>query len=131
MTSTEHGTFQGTCRYAVRPRFDQTRFINDFSILHLRKPLQIGPRVVPARLPPSKHASFFLRGKRLTVSGWGALGGGEKPSVLHKVHLPGVRNFQCLKYYPGIIDSSKLCAGPTTSGVESYQGGSGGTQLHN
>ena len=69
VTSKTDGTRHGTCRYVNHPRFDPIKFSNDYAILHLRTPVHIGARAVPACLPPKTYNEGFLRSKRLTVSG--------------------------------------------------------------
>ena len=103
---------------------------NDFAIVHLRSPVTIGTRAVPACLPTSAMAGNFLAGKTMTVSGWGTLSsGGGQPSVLHKVNVPGITNAQCGQQYSGIT-SAMLCAGDVANGgVDSCQGDSGGKKL--
>ena len=128
ITSSADGTRHTTCRYVDHPSYSNLN--NDFSILHLRTPVNLGTRAAPACLPSSTFAGDFLAGKTLTVSGWGALSqGGGSPSVLHSVGVPGMTNSQCNSNYPGQIRSSMLCAGRASGGIDSCQGNSGGKQL--
>ena len=133
ITSTADGTRHSTCRYVDHPSYGSpNRASNDFAILHLRTPVQIGTRAAPACLPPSSYDDAFLAGKTLTVSGWGALvWGGSGPTVLHSVDVPGMSNAQCLNDYPTGLDDSMLCAGQTSGGIDACQGDSGGKQSHN
>ena len=133
VTSTADGTRHTTCRFADHPSYNSpSQLSNDFAILHLRTPVQIGGRAVPACLPPSSFNDAFLGGKTLTVSGWGALTeGGGSPSVLHSVDIPGMTNARCLNDYPGDIDGSMICAGQTSGGIDACQGDSGGKQPDN
>ena len=134
ITSTADGTRHGTCRFVDHPRYVKlfNSIINDYSILHLRIPVHIGPRAVPACLPPSTYDDAFLGGKTFIVSGWGVLSeGGVSASVLHSIRVPGMTNSQCLNYYPGLIDGSMLCAGFTTGGIDACQGDSGGMKSQN
>ena len=129
ITSTTDGTRHSICRYVDHPNYVETwdRLINDFAILHLRTPVQIGTRAAPACLPPSTYDDAFLAGKTLTVSGWGRLvQGGNAPTVLHSVDVPGMTNAQCLNDYPNLIDDSMLCAGQPSGGIDACQGDSGG-----
>ena len=126
ITSSADGTRHSLCRYVRHPSYGSLN--NDFSILHLRTPVQIGTRAAPACLPTQTFGGNFLSGKTLTVSGWGALSeGGGSPTVLHKVDVPGITNSQCSTKYTGIT-SSMVCAGRTSGGIDSCQGDSGGKQ---
>ena len=125
-TSSADGTRHGVCRYADHPRYSSRTTNNDFSILHLRKPVQIGSRANPACMPPASFGGNYLVGKSLTVSGWGALNeGGGSPTTLHSVRVPGISNSQCRRSYRTITDAM-LCAGQASGGVDSCQGDSGG-----
>ena len=128
VTSSSDGTRHTTCRFVDHPSYNSpNQLSNDFAILHLDTPVQIGTRAAPACLPPATYNDAFLGGKTLTVSGWGALTeGGGSPSVLHSVDVPGMTNAQCLQNYPNSIDSSMLCAGQPSGGIDSCQGDSGG-----
>ena len=124
LTSSEDGTRHSACRFVDHP--NNRDVVNDFSILHLDKPVQIGQRAVPACLPPYSFGGDFLVGKTMTVSGWGALSeGGGGPSVLHSVKVPGIGYEQCNREYGGITEDM-LGAGKTGGGVDSCQGDSGG-----
>ena len=122
------------CRYIDHPKYDDSTYAYDFSIMHLKKPVDIGPRAVPACLPTTKHSGDFLVGKNLTVSGWGVFGhGGEgRPDNLHVVNVKGISNAQCKEMYSKndkghMINSENLCAGDIVDGGEdSCQGDSGG-----
>ena len=126
------GIIHETCRYKDHPLYKQiTRTSYDFSILHLKTPVEFGPRAVPACLPTSRHGGDFLAGKILTTSGWGkTLNETHDRSKLRFVKVPGVTNAECLKLYsasPGIrknISADQLCAGGDGGG--DCQGDSGG-----
>ena len=130
ITSSSDGTRHSVCRFVDHPNYSNLN--NDFSILHLNTPVQIGTRAAPACLPATSMGGDFLAGKTLTVSGWGALSeGGGSPSVLHSVDVPGMTNTQCNQDYPGSITSSMVCAGQANGGIDSCQGDSGGKQSDN
>ena len=102
----------------------------DFSILHLKRPVEFGPRAVPACLPSSKHGGDFLADKILTTSGWGAtLNETHDNSKLRFVKVPGITNAECQKLYSAYrpIYAVELCAGDTDAGgIDACQGDSGG-----
>ena len=132
VTSNEDGTRHQTCRSVTHPSYNSpSRINNDFSMVHLRQPVDIGLRAATACLPDSTMAGNYLAGKSLTVSGWGALSvGGSTPNVLHKVIVPGLTNAECVQSYNGnTITDQMLCAGNIDQGgVDSCQGDSGGSQ---
>ena len=109
-------------------------FLYDFSILHLIKPVEIGPKAVPACLPTSRHGGDFFAGKILTVSGWGRTRNETHDmSKLRFVKVPGVTNAECQKLYSAdpeynrTIHAVELCAGDTDAGgKDACQGDSGG-----
>lgn len=127
ITASSDGTRHSVCRFVDHPSYNSNSLSNDFSILHLDTPVQIGTRAAPACLPLSSFGGDFLAGKTMTVSGWGALSeGGGSPTVLHSVDVPGITNDQCNNNYPGSITNAMLCAGKTSGEVDSCQGDSGG-----
>jgi len=128
ITSGADGTRHTTCRYVDHPSYNRpSRLNNDFAILHLNTPVQLGTRANPVCLPPTSMNDAFLGGKTLTVSGWGALTeGGGSPTVLHAVDVPGMTNSRCNQDYPGDITSAMLCAGQPSGGIDACQGDSGG-----
>ena len=127
VSSSSDGTRHTTCRYVDHPNYNSKSFDYDFAILHLKSPVNLGARAVPACLPPTSMDDTFLRGKTLTVSGWGRLTeGGSIPTVLHSVDVPGMTNARCNNDYPGKITASMLCAGQPSGGIDACQGDSGG-----
>ena len=130
-TSSSDGTRHTTCRSVGHPSYSSSTLSNDFAILHLNSPVQIGPRAVPACLPTSALGGNFLVGKTMTVSGWGTLSsGGSQPTVLHSVDVPGISNADCNQAYSGDITTNMLCAGDVANGgIDSCQGDSGGKKL--
>ena len=128
ITSSSDGTRHTICRSVNHPSYSNLN--NDFAILHLNSPVQIGTRAAPACLPTSALGGDFLAGKTMTVSGWGTLSsGGGQPTVLHSVDVPGITNSQCNQLY-GSITNAMLCAGNVNNGgVDSCQGDSGGKKF--
>ena len=121
-------------------------FAFDYSIVHLKYPVDIGPRANIVCLPSAKHSGDFLVGKKLTVSGWGDLeyydyydpegdleyGDYNVPDKLRVIDVKGISNSQCKDMYTKDgrgywINSENLCAGDIIDGGEdSCQGDSGG-----
>ena len=133
------GTPHEVCRQVKHPEFNLKTYSNDFAILHLRNDVPLGPRAIPACLPPSSFGKDFLSGKAMTVSGWGKLGSKESVSdVLISVDVDGIPNSKCTDLGSegnlGEVDGSNLkfednmlCAGNLdVGGVDSCQGDSGG-----
>jgi len=131
ITDSSDGTRHTKCRHVDHPQYNNPRSLNnDFSIVHLNTPVQLGARAVPACLPTSAHGGSFLDDKTLTTSGWGSLCSGcSSPDVLHVVDAPGVSNAVCDTAYGGTgsITDQMICAGNTVNGgVDACQGDSGG-----
>ena len=127
------GTNHEICRYRNHPLYNATAAKYDFSILHLKEPVEFGPRAVPACLPTSRHGGDFLAGKILTTSGWGGTRNETHDRTkLRFVKVPGVTNAECLKLYSAVpirgnISADQLCAGDTNAGgIDACQGDSGG-----
>ena len=129
-SDTSDGTRHTKCRHLNHPDYNSPVSLNnDFAIIHLNTPVQIGTRAAPACLPDSTLAGSFLDDKTMTVSGWGALCSGcSSPSALNVVNVPGVSNAVCNeKYGSGRITDQMVCAGNTVNGgIDSCQGDSGG-----
>ena len=113
------------CRY-VRAGFDM-------AIVHLKKPIEFGPRAVPACLPTSKMAGDFLANKTMTTSGWGAVLDSRDeptPNNLRFVKVRGVTNELCNEMYAAVGDivrHDELCAGDVVKGgIDACYGDSGG-----
>ena len=133
ITDSSDGTRHQICRAVRHPNYNSpTSLNNDFSIVHLRQPVSIGGRAVPACLPDSSLAGDALAGRALTVSGWGTRSsGGSQPNVLHQVSVPAITNAQCSQAYSQYsITEAMICAGNLANGgVDSCQGDSGGLQI--
>ena len=128
------GTKYRVCNFVDHPNYKglkatKGKYIDyDFSILHLKKPVQFGKRVRPAYLPDSRFGGNFFAGKMLTVSGWGRwYENGPMPDVLYSVKVPGITQAQCKRNYNGeSIRNNNLCAGRPSGGIDACQGDSGG-----
>ena len=85
---------------------------SDFSIVHLKKPIELGPRAIPACLPTVKMAGDFLANKTMTASGWGSVQDtreGPYPTNLRFIKVQGLTIEQC-KEMSGLIRPDELCA---------------------
>ena len=105
----------------------------DMAIVHLKKPIEFGPRAVPACLPTSKMAGDFLANKTMTTSGWGAVLDSRDeptPNNLRFVKVRGVTNELCNEMYAAVGDivrPDELCAGDVVEGgIDACYGDSGG-----
>ena len=122
---TSGAIFHEICRYVGFPP--------DFAIIHLKKPIEFGPRAVPACLPTSKMAGDFLANKTMTTSGWGAVLDSRDeptPNNLRFVKVRGVTNELCNEMYATVGDfvrPDELCAGDVVEGgIDACYGDSGG-----
>ena len=127
-TSSPYAKRHTICRKVEHPQYSRAGTINDFAIVHLQEPVQIGTHATPACLPPTDLGGGFLVGKTLTVSGWGTLKSrGVASEILQKVNVPGITNAQCNNLYNNGITGTMLCAGNVADGgVDACQGDSGG-----
>ena len=129
-TDSSDGTRHEICRAVRHPSYNSpTNLNNDYAIVHLKQPIDLGTRATPACLPTSSLGDDFLAGKTMTVSGWGTLSsGGGQPTELHSVNVPGITNDACkAQYGSSRITNEMLCAGDVANGgVDSCQGDSGG-----
>ena len=153
LNDTSDGRVHRKCRSEEHPLYafnpdDVKGAKYDFAIIHLEKPVDIGPRAVPVCLPTSRLGGDFLAGKQMTVSGWGLLNGTfnenetfnlndimvhRGPNNLQVVKVPGISNEVCEQKYKGEgpIHSGELCAGDlNVGGIDSCSGDSGGNLLN-
>lgn len=103
----------------------------DFAMIVLRTPVAIGPRssAAPACLPSDPSADYA--NETLTVSGWGRIEEGGRPSfVLRSVSIPGLSNEECRQFYGHRITDRMMCAGHAKGGKDACQGDSGGPLTH-
>ena len=124
--------------YVVYPQFSF-----DFTIFHLLKPVEIGPKIAPVCLPSPTLNDEFLNGKNLEVSGWGWKNQ-FRPSVdtldnyLYSAIVVGIKNEQCRNEITnfiqlsninidfGVISESMLCSAHPYRGTCPFFGDSGG-----
>ena len=140
LANSSDGMVHEICRKTEHPQFINVTNIYqtisyDFSILHLKKPVDISPRAVPVCLPTSKMGGDFLIGKMMTVSGWGSLhnASGPMPANLQFVKVPGIPNEICQQKYDWLnktVLPVHLCAGDIDEGGKgACKGDSGGRVL--
>jgi trypsin len=98
---------------------------NDIALIKLSSPVT---SVTPVRLSQDFLAAPTESvGQMLTVVGWGytAEAGGKTVTALRTVDVPQVATKTCSAVYPLATDN-QVCAGYTTSGMDSCSGDSGG-----
>jgi len=116
------------------PQYDDDSIDNDFSILTLKKPIDLSSTssARAACLPDASDDSFTYNpddlneSTKFVISGWGNLvSDGKSPRKLHHVSVPFVSQAACARSYD--LTSNMLCAGNVEKGgVDSCQGDSGG-----
>ena len=102
----EDGTRHKVCGQTSHPLYRRGSYNYDFAIMRLRKPVELGPRAVPACLPDSKKfGGRFLENKTMTVSGWGStVYQGEGSPVLKTIDVPGLSNEECQASYNACLE---------------------------
>jgi len=130
-------------RYEIRKFHDHPKYKMfeggysdyDYSILELKKRIEMIPEVRSVYLPKYTDRTKFKSRTPLLVSGWGKLKqGGSEPNELMSVTVPYVLKKQCKKAFrepkSGVhfkITSRMLCAGEVmVGGIDACQGDSGG-----
>jgi len=129
VTDTDDGTRHTICGTTSHPDYNTNTMNNDFAIIRLNEPIELGGRAVRACLPTAEFGGSFLDDKTMTVSGWGDLTQGAQAGspVLMSVDVPGVSNSECAESYADEeITDHMLCAGQPEGGIDSCQGDSGG-----
>ncbi|XP_049879547.1 collagenase-like [Pectinophora gossypiella] len=106
---------------------------DDIALLGLDRYIPYGPFVQPCRLQNSETRNVDYTGVRFTVSGYGLtddlVNGGASSEILRWVHLRGISNAECLRWYPnsGIVQEQTICAEYYNNTAQSScQGDSGG-----
>ena len=123
------GTRHKVCGMTGHPLYDDHTVNYDFAILRLKKPVELGPRAVPACLANSSMAGDTLTDETVTVSGWGDLEEDSYgPDELHSADIQVTSNSDCKQSHANeIITDAMLCAGNGTyGGIDTCQGDSGG-----
>ena len=137
-SDTSDGVQHDISSYKNHPQYDASTLDNDFSVLHLASPVELGDRAIPACLPDLRFSGDKLVGKYLTVSGWGRenfietdydYGYRDYPELLQSVNLPVLSQEDCIEVYgfgPSGITNSMMCAGGTSEGTDACNRDSGG-----
>ena len=123
------GVRHNVARVIPHPKYDSRTLNNDFMLVELEKPLDLGDKAMAVCLP-SLGDDYTAAGSKFVVSGWGALSaGGSSPNVLHSAIVPYISDAVCNKtvVHGGRITDQMMCAGHLDGGVDSCQGDSGGT----
>ncbi|CAL8129049.1 unnamed protein product [Orchesella dallaii] len=103
----------------------------DFALLRLKKKIKLdeSDSPTPICLPPANtFESFDLKGKILTVSGWGLADEHAKAStrLLQKLDVPYIPSKKCLKFYKKLITPRMMCSGFEGGEKDACTGDSGG-----
>ena len=132
-TDDSDGIRHEICDFNNHQEYDSYSLAYDFSILHLKEPVELGYRAIPACLPDSAFAGDALEGQYLTVSGWGSVNPDpdylDYPDVLHSVRAPVISQDLCRNAWISTghdIDDSMICAGSNNGEVGSCHRDSGG-----
>merc|ERR1712165_487004 len=131
LTATD-GVRHAVTSFEIHPDYDSSNYDNDFGIITLEVPIELGDKAAAACLP--EPTDTIADGQVLTVSGWGTTSsGGSSSDVLLAVQVPYVTNEKCQTQYTWEITSNMMCAGNyDEGGVDACQGDSGGPlTMHN
>uniref|UniRef100_UPI00358FA9FA chymotrypsinogen B-like n=1 Tax=Myxine glutinosa TaxID=7769 RepID=UPI00358FA9FA len=113
----------------IHDGFDLVTFSNDIALLLLDRPLELGPAVQPACLPPVN--TDVPVDMLCTATGWGSTTEDDQPTDrLHQVLLPILDWNICAEYYSGLamgLSPHVICAGfMDENGGDTCWGDSGG-----
>merc|ERR1712038_1654915 len=126
LLSSEDGVRHNITAWENHPDYGvQAEVDDDFAIIVLETPIELGDKAEVACLPKSGNDPLMKAGDMLTVSGWGTLSsGGLQPDALHGVNVPLITEEECKKAYgASSITSSMICAGDVANGgIDSCQG---------
>jgi trypsin len=118
-----NGVTRGVAGVWTHPSYMGLSF--DIALIKLSSPVT---SVAPVKLSPTFLAAPTESvGQMLTVVGWGYIteAGGKTQTALRTVDVPQVGTKICSAVYPLVTDN-QVCAGYTTSGMDSCSGDSGG-----
>ena len=116
----------------VHPQYDPFSLNNDIALLQLARPVYYSRALLP---DPTVANTVYRTNTLATVLGWGDtvandgsnFGPPPKPSeFLQKAQVPLWEQRDCVMLYPGLITSTKVCAGYVQGGIDACQGDSGG-----
>ncbi|XP_016102034.1 testisin [Sinocyclocheilus grahami] len=112
----------------VHPKYNNTLYNNDISLMKLSQPVTFTQYIRPVCL--ASKGSVFHNATSCWATGWGNIGKNQAlpaPQTLQEVEIPVVGNSQCTcQYEPagGKITPLMICAGRADKGI--CQGDSGG-----
>ncbi|XP_013784210.1 clotting factor B [Limulus polyphemus] len=119
----------------IHPDYVERENYNDIAIIVLKEELNFTDLVRPICLPDPEAVTDSLKGRRVTVAGWGDLDfAGPRSQVLREVSIPVVPIGDCNKAYQKLntlalkngITKKFICAGLEEGGKDACQGDSGG-----
>lgn len=123
-------------KITVHPDYIPREYYNDIAVMRLKKPIDFGTNVQPICLPASaEFRKKKLKGRNVTVTGWGDLEfGGKRATVLQEVTIQVIDPPTCDRAYiqqrgttiPRGITTQFLCAGVPEGGKDACQRDSGG-----
>jgi len=133
LLSSEDGVKHNMTSFVSHPDYDAGISDNDFAVITLERPIDLGDKAVAACLPQSEDNPPLAPGTSLTVSGWGGLAatGQFIPNDLHSANVSYISNEECQKAYEAYehnpVTANMMCAGNIDElGIDSCQGDSGG-----
>jgi len=134
LSTADKATRHSIAKVLDHPDYTTQGTKNDFSILTLTTPINLGPESHSrAACLPDAGDTTFTTNDVFTVSGWGHKVAGCtqascRPTKLHHVEVPWVSDAQCRQAYgQNAITDAMICAGNfANGGVDSCQGDSGG-----
>ncbi|KAK2877018.1 hypothetical protein Q8A67_021114 [Cirrhinus molitorella] len=113
----------------VHPKYNNTLFNNDISLMKLSQPVTFTQYIRPVCL--ASKGSVFHNATLCWATGWGNIGKNQalpSPQTLQEVEIPVVGSSQCTCQYKPIggvtITPQMICAGKADKGI--CQGDSGG-----
>jgi len=126
LLSMTDGVRHSVASFKKHPGYNSRTVDNDYAIITLEKPIELGDKAKAACLPKSEDDPKLREGQKLTVSGWGRLSEDSgPPTVLHGAKVPFVPNATCKRAYRSIT-SNMMCAGYANGQIDSCSGDSGG-----
>ncbi|XP_013184021.2 collagenase [Amyelois transitella] len=120
----------------IHPRYNEIQAgvqTDDIALIGVQQHIPYGRYIQPCRLQNSQQRNIDYTGVVLTVSGYGltddAINGGTTSEVLRWVHLRGISNAECRRWYStsNVVQDQTICAEYYNNTAQSScQGDSGG-----
>ncbi|XP_041634175.1 tryptase-2-like [Cheilinus undulatus] len=101
-------------------------YINDLSLVKLKKTITFSQLVKPIRLP--RATDSFDSSSECWITGWGNVGDEvplPSPETLQQLRIPIIPQNVCKETYPNLTDE-QLCAGDLAGGKDACKGDYGG-----